>query len=780
VATAARSLSDGQVTASRRSDVLAVALLLAVPTLFFLDVLLGSGVFYLGDVPFYHFPGKKILRDIVLGGELPYWNPFFSAGQPLAANPAHEVFYPLTWLILLPSFVYGFQLLALLHVYLAALSTYALLRSLGTARAAAVAGGLSFALGGFVLSGLQLFPFLFSAAWMPLTCLFTRRFLLHRMPRDFALASAAFGMQLLIGEPVTILQTGFLLGLYALFRERRLRNLACVAAISVAALLVSAVQTLPMLDHYRDSVRARGLSYADVVDGSAPPIRFAEVVYPSLFGEARNDSPNPYWGTRLFGRRGTPFFLSIYSGLLIAAMAFAGVAAGIRGRWLYVTVCASSILLSLGSHTPLFRWLYDVGLLRSIRFPEKFAIMGIFATVIFGTLTFDAVLRGEPRARKIAASFAAATALGAIVAWLLTPALFTALWHVSPDGKLAFARHGWTMAAARGLLLAAILFALPHLRRGLGVALALTFVIADLGMFVPQLAPRAPVEFYTEPPPVVQDLAPNRDDYRIFQIHEWTPNAGNKQPYLKRGPQLFLLLRNALTGLSPATYGLRGALEVDYDLTSLTVTADFAKAAWELRDRSKDWLNSVAAMSNIRYVALYQPMDRELARTGGDARAMRPTRFIEGLQNPRYYFAPQTVTARSVHEFTEAVASGRYPHRTAYIGAPAFTPAPGQVLRSSETANSVQLVVEAAGDAFLVMSVTAHKYWRVTIDGHEVPAIPTNIAYQGVLVPRGRHVVEMRYRNPLIAAGGGVSIAALVALLFAGRRRNGADRMRAL
>jgi hypothetical protein len=759
-------------TSSRRSDVLAVAVLLAVPSLLFLDVLLGWGVFYIRDVPFYHFPGKKILRDIVLSGEFPYWNPFFSAGQPLAANPAHEVFYPLTWLILLPSYLYGFHLLALSHVYIAALSTYALLRSLGAARVAAVAGGLSFALGGFVLSGLHLFPFLFSAAWMPLTCLFTRRFLLHRRPRDFALASAVFALQLLVGEPATILQTGFLLGMYALFRPGRVRNLAFVAAISVAALLVSAVQTLPMLDHYRDSVRARGLAYEDIVDCSTPLVRFAEAVYPSVLGEARPDSANPYWGTQLFGRRGTPFFLSIYSGLLIAAMAFAGVLAGVRGRWLYLAICAASVLLALGSHTPLFRWLYDLGLLRSIRFPEKFTIMGIFATVIFGALTFDALLRGNQRVRRIAIVFACSSAVVALLAAAFTtPEIFRSFWNVDPAGKLAFARLGWSIAAARGLLLAALLFALPRLRRGPGVALALTFVIADLGMFVPGIAPRAAPEFYTDPPPVVQELAPNRDDYRVFQIHEWTPNARNKQAYLRRGPQLFLLLRNALTGLSPATYGVRGVLEVDYDLTSLAVTADFARAAWELRDRTKEWLNFVAATSNIRYVALYQPIGPELARTGGDVRTIRPTRFIGGAENPRYYFAPEVVTARNRRELVDAVASGRHARQAAFVDAAAFNPAPGQVLRRRETANGASVVVEAAGDAFLVMSVTAHKYWTVTIDGVEVPSIPTNLAYQGVVVPKGRHVVEMRYRNPLIVAGAAISLAALVGLLFAGRMR---------
>jgi uncharacterized membrane protein YfhO len=78
------------------------------------------------------------------------------------------------------------------------------------------------------------------------------------------------------------------------------------------------------------------------------------------------------------------------------------------------------------------------------------------------------------------------------------------------------------------------------------------------------------------------------------------------------------------------------------------------------------------------------------------------------------------------------------------------------------------------------MSVTAHKYWTVTIDGVEVPSIVTNRGYQGVVVPRGRHVVRMRYANPLIAAGGAISVATLIALLFAGRRRGAASTMRGL
>ena len=78
------------------------------------------------------------------------------------------------------------------------------------------------------------------------------------------------------------------------------------------------------------------------------------------------------------------------------------------------------------------------------------------------------------------------------------------------------------------------------------------------------------------------------------------------------------------------------------------------------------------------------------------------------------------------------------------------------------------------GKNFLVMSVTPHKYWRITIDGKRVEPVVTNIGYQGIIVPAGKHRVEMRYRNDLAAGGAKISIGAAVLLLagaFLPRRR---------
>ena len=95
---------------SRRADVLAVASLALIVTIVFGDVLIGVNNFYMRDLTRYYYPAKQILREIVSGGEFPYWNRYFSAGQPIAANPEHEVFYPFTWLVLLPSYYLGFRL----------------------------------------------------------------------------------------------------------------------------------------------------------------------------------------------------------------------------------------------------------------------------------------------------------------------------------------------------------------------------------------------------------------------------------------------------------------------------------------------------------------------------------------------------------------------------------------------------------------------------------------------------------------------------------------------
>ena len=743
----------------RRADLAAVAILLLLPTIYFFDVVSGRNAFYFADLVRFHHPGKKVLRDIVLRGEFPYWNPTISAGQPLAANPQHEVFYPLNWLIFLPNFDTGFQLLILVHIALALVAMFALLRSMNLQRPAAMFGAFSYGLGGVILSFHHMLPHLFCAAWLPLTLLFARRALLHRRPRDFALASLLLGIEFLIGEPAMLLETALLIGAYALdrgIREKRVvSSLLLAAAIGVAGLFAGAAQTLPSIDHTRDSVRGRGIAWSVASYWSMPPLRIGELAYPNLFGHMSRGDRMLFWGTSLYPREVSPYLYNLYSGLFIAVLAIAGFATRSRGWKLAAALIAASILLALGAHTPLLRILYDAGF-QFIRYFEKFMFFGIVAMIIFAAATFQRLLDGDRRVRG------AAMITTAIV---MVVALFGPL---PSNGELrAIARTDWSLAILRGSLLMLLLAAITRIKRPLWLALAALFVVADLTPLIRELTPRTDRSLFEYTPIAAQKLAHVRGPFRAFPEADWYSHTPLAQSYVSFFGLRLDPVRNAMLPPIPSEFGLQTAMESDFDFTSLNTTDDFIAAMTKIGYRSASgWPQPMAAMSNAWFHTQYRPLADARARAGGDVRKLQPVAYLPLQPHPRYYFASSVVSIRNRDDFVRLLSTQRFDNDAAFASIAPFTPARGVVRRVDETSNRIRIEADSEGRAFLVISVTPHKYWHVHVDHRDAQPIITNLGYQGLEVPRGHHVIEMQYRNPLIAIGLAISIVTM--LLLAG------------
>jgi hypothetical protein len=176
------------------------------------------------------------------------------------------------------------------------------------------------------------------------------------------------------------------------------------------------------------------------------------------------------------------------------------------------------------------------------------------------------------------------------------------------------------------------------------------------------------------------------------------------------------------------------------------------------------------AMSNAWFRGVYQPFANENERSKGDLENSLPVHFDEGPHWPRYYFSDQLVTIRDRTDFVNKLSGQSYSPQVAFITGPSFAPARGVVYSAIEKANSATLEVESFGPGFLVMSVTPHKYWRIEVsdvdgrDSHPVPAVVTNIGYQGIVIPAGRHRVTMVYRNKLVPIGAIISAIAVLVL----------------
>jgi hypothetical protein len=167
------------------------------------------------DLLLFIVPIKYFLAEHLRRGEIPFWNPWISLGSPFLAAMHMGVFYPPSVLLLLPLPV-GFNLFLLAHYLIAVAGMWKLLRERDLGPASAVLGGLTFAVGGYMISLLNIPKELHGAAWLPWALLFWMRWLRRGSRRDLALTALALALQILGGSVESMLMTVALLGAFGL------------------------------------------------------------------------------------------------------------------------------------------------------------------------------------------------------------------------------------------------------------------------------------------------------------------------------------------------------------------------------------------------------------------------------------------------------------------------------------------------------------------------------------------------------------------------------------
>jgi hypothetical protein len=709
------------------------------------------------DTAVLYAPVRGLVVSALRELRLPLWNPHEALGMPLFAQLLHGVLHPVSVAAALVAPGASLDALAVVHVALGAAGAALLAARLGAAGAACSVAGLAFGVSGYVLGMAGNFMYLASAAtapWAAAGLLAAGAGGRSGIPLG-ALGTAA---ALLAGDPQWA-AVACALGI-ALAWERSGERGAARAAGSVAlGALLAGAQLAPTLALWRETARAAGLVAEDGGEWSLAPARLAELVAPGFFSGAPGESlvaPVYQWLGRPGERYAIPFSPSVYVGA--AALALAALGARRRGAPAVLAGGAAlSLWLALGPALGASAISAHVPLWGSFRYPEK----------LVGPLTLCVALLAALGAERLRAGVPRALPRGALAGALAALAAAGAASYAIPyagggeAARLAGARLGGGLvhaAAALGAVaaLAAAARRWPAAARH-APALVAAAVLAD-GAAAARHALHAGAPGVRDEAPLGALLA-GADAPRL--AHPVPVPRGFGPPSLDESDRL-LLVESAMAlpsfnvaSRADALDGYTGLMPRRYKRLDLALGDAFGEARYAAARRFST--SHVVIPRDVE-----APFAERVQRALQGGRPVPPgspwLAVFEVPHRPRALFAEGVRLASgeeaAATELVRAIAAGS---PDVVVEAPATAvparPAPGRVLRSERGEAWLRVEGESAGEGLLVVNDACWPGWRARLDGRPVRAYCADVAVRAVAWPAGRHVLELRYEPPELAAG---------------------------
>ena len=763
-----------------------------------------SQVFCYRDLVGFFWPFHTWIRDTVMAGHLPLWDPYSGCGYPVIADPTTQVlFFPTLPLRLLLPAALGFNLAVALALPVAALGVYLLLRRRVSGPAAAL-GAVVFSVSGSVVSTANMPNLAWSVALIGWVLWRTDAATRRVSARNVAALGIVFGVQALAGEPVTFAATSVVALAYAMvFAEGDgvisfMKVGAAVVGAGILGVALSAVEMYPLVDVLGRSVRgATGPAF----ERALHPAGLLELIAPGVFGTPFRPLQEHVSWYQALAEGQLPLLTSIYVGVPAAVLAFLGVPGRDRRRetYFWAAVGGGALICALGSHALLYSFLSaHIPVVRSFRFPSKYIVflpLALGALAARGWSSLDGDLATSPRQVASAVALGAGAAATCIVVWTtaFAPSASRALAEAS--GALGIAG-----AAVEGERMTRVLVsAAAHVAVVSVVAAGLLFLVRA-SAFARWVQPLFFVLIAADLIGACAGLNPTLDA-AYFAKPEWATHVSSNESRAVVSSAGALSLESGLSPaaharvpgeLSSATIQELYAAEFPATTCGIRVGTAFYPGIPALRFREYDRIGAFYARwsESERLRAQERACVRYFVVTGpapSDSTAVERIPDFGGVMTlyERPECAPRVGVVRNcrvVADVDEEILKTFQGPDTDVVYLATEPPAPVGDGNAAPPAASIlgeqpdAMTVKASaadGGGFLLVRDTFDPNWRATVDGVEAPVMRANAIFRAVRIGPGEHTVVLRYSSRPLQIGGVVSIVAvltLIALMIVGRR----------
>jgi hypothetical protein len=184
-----------------------------------------------------------------------------------------------------------------------------------------------------------------------------------------------------------------------------------------------------------------------------------------------------------------------------------------------------------------------------------------------------------------------------------------------------------------------------------------------------------------------------------------------------------------------------------------------------------DLKSAVLDLLNVRYLMSREPLPET---TKYRMATQLPGHFLYENKSalPRFFLVTRTIRVLDQADGTARMSAPEFdPMKVAFVQGTEgrdFPPGDaGSVRTVRYDQNECEVETLASQPRFLVTSEAQYPGWQATIDGKEAAIVSTNIAFRGLEIPAGRHLIAFRFNPPVLWWGALISVLSLAAFMFA-------------
>jgi hypothetical protein len=699
--------------------------------------------FLITDPVLQQYPWRQLAVGLEKTGQIPSWNPYSGAGEPLLANIQSASLYPLNILLVVLPFIQGWMALVILQMLLGGIFTFLFLKNLGLKKESSLFGSTVFILSGFYFSWVTWNNLLHVALWMPLILLAIDKItenvklktenvklksLIWPLVLVFALSSSLLAGHLqLFFYSFLVAFFYFILRIYS--AKERIKKTVIIFVSFLIFLLITSIQWLPTLNLIDLSSRAIDqMNWQSKEGWFIPWQHLIQFVAPDFFG---NPTTLNYWGTWNYAE------LVGYVGIF--SLCFAAFSIFVRKEKTVIFFFLSLLVAVVFSFPDIISKIpfeLKIPLISSSQ-PTRLMMVIDFALAVLSAFGVEEFLRRKNTKKLIYISLLFLLGLIGIWAYIF--------FNKKADINLAISQRNLYLPSLIIIIQVIFFFLAYILREKRKIFLTIFYLILFINIFDLM---RYGLKF--------NPFVPTSLVYPNTKITTYLSNQSKIYPWRFMGSDYVANEKRIFPPNTAIHYGLY-AID-DYNPLLLKNYQDYiAVSEWGFKNIPDFSFNRMIIPNNyntrlidllgVKYVVTINNVNNSKLKflfNEGESRVYENKNVF-----PRAFMVYSSVTASTKEEAGSLLLDKSINLKNTAILDKNLSLKDGnglsKVVFVNYSENKIVLNVETSKKGLLVLTDNYYPGWEAAVDGKKSEILKTDYTFRGLVVPAGKHIIEFTF-----------------------------------